>query len=115
MLSQLQTGRLDRSQANSFFWRNDLRTWSFLLASEECKQGNVGDLDNLESNTGDISYGVTRTTETSNQNLVVLLNVVEATVIWHEGRDLLSVLDELNTNTLADGRVWLFSLNSNFF
>jgi len=55
---------------------------------------------------------VTGSTETSDQNLVVLFNVVQAAVIGDEGSDLLSVLDELNSNALSDSGVWLFSLNT---
>lgn len=55
---------------------------------------------------------MTLTTETGNQNLVVLLNVVQATVTGHECGNLLAVLDELHSHTLADGRVGLFGFNA---
>ena len=70
-------------------------------------------LDNLEPDTGNVSDGVTLSTETSHEDFVVFFNKVEATIIGHEGCDLLPVLDQLNTNALADGRVGLFGLNAN--
>lgn len=66
----------------------------------------------LESDSGNISDGVTLATETSDQHLVVLLDVVERTVTGHESGDLLAVLDQLHTDALADGRVGLLSLDS---
>ena len=70
-------------------------------------------LDNLEPDAGNITDGVTLTTETSDEDFVVFFDKVETTVIGHEGCDLLAVLDQLNTNALADGRVGLFGLNTN--
>ena len=55
---------------------------------------------------------MTGSSETRDQNLVVLLDVVQTTVIGHESRDLLSVLDQLDSDTLSDGRVGLFCLDS---
>ena len=46
--------------------------------------------------------------------LVVFFDEVETTVIGDESCDLLSVLDELNSDTLTDSRVRLLSLNTNF-
>jgi hypothetical protein len=45
-------------------------------------------------------------------DLVVLISVVEATIAWHEGSNLLAVLDELHTYTLTDSRVGLLCLNA---
>ena len=90
----------------------ELRTWSLLLLLVQGQQRDVGNLDNLETDSGDVTDGVTLTTESSYQNLVVLFNVVETTVTGHEGCDLLTVLDKLNTDALSDGRVRLLSLDT---
>jgi hypothetical protein len=41
----------------------------------------TGDLDDLEADTGNISLGLALTTETSEEDLVVLVDEVQATVI----------------------------------
>jgi len=57
---------------------------------------------------------VTFTTETGNQDFIVLFNEGEATIVGDEGCDLLTVLDQLDPDALANGRVGLFGLNTNF-
>ncbi len=46
------------------------------------------------------------------ENFVVFFDEVETTVVGNEGCDLLAVLDQLNTDALANGRVGLFSFNT---
>jgi len=41
----------------------------------------TGDLDDLETNTGNISLGLALTTETGEEDLVVLVDEVQTTVI----------------------------------
>lgn len=103
-----------------------------LLLLPEGKQANTRDLDDLESDTRNITLGLARATETRDENLVVLVNEVKATIVLiryefpsrslnyggtygHESGDLLSVLDQLDTDTLADSRVGLLGLNTDFF
>merc|ERR1719473_347105 len=57
---------------------------------------------------------MTRTTESSNKNFIVLLEEVETTVTWHEGCNLLAILDQLDADRLTDSRVRLLGLNSHF-
>lgn len=80
--------------------------------SEEGPETNSSDLDDLETNAGNISLGLTLTTETRDEDLVVLVDVGKGTVPRYEGSDLLSVLDEMHTHGLTDGRVGLLSLNT---
>lgn len=89
-----------------------LRSWALLLFLVKSQQRNVSHFDDLETDTGNITDGVTLTTETGNQDLVVFLNVVQATVTGYECGNLLAVLDELHSHALADSRVGLFGFNT---
>ena len=89
-----------------------LRTRLLLLFLVQSPKRYTSHLDDLESDSGNITDGVTLTTETGDQDLVVLLDEVQATVLGDEGRDLLAVLDELDTNALADSRVRLLGLDT---
>lgn len=59
--------------------------------------------------TRNITDGMTLTTESGDQDLVVFFDESQATVVRDESGDLLAVLDELNPDTLPDGRVRLLS------
>ena len=74
-----------------------------LLLLEECKQRASRYLGDLETDTWDISDSATATSETRNDNFVVLINEVHATIHGNEGGDFLAVLDELYANTLTQG------------
>lgn len=143
-----------------FYTTGSLGSGLLLLALVEGDERDTRDLDDLEADTWNISDGVSGTTESSNENLVllfccfvcelqrtekkrrrrgalddqkcsclmhkrekkgieregvatnVILNEGEATVTGDESGDLLSVLDELNTDALADSRVRLLGLNT---
>jgi hypothetical protein len=113
-------------------WRNKTH-WQtiYLLLLPEGKKTNSGYLHDLESHTRDITLGLATTTETRNQDFVVLVDKVQATIILrcgqlkapkvglttttyrHECSDFFAVLDQLNTNAFPNGRVWLLGLDSN--
>jgi hypothetical protein len=83
-----------------------------LLTLVEGKEGDTRDLDDLEATSGNITLGVTGTTETGAKDFIVLIDVVKATISRDEGGDLLAVLDELNADSLTNGRVGLLGLNA---
>jgi hypothetical protein len=58
-----------------------LRSWLLLLLLPQRRQTNTRDLDDLESNTGNITLRLALTTESSKQDLVVLVYEVETTII----------------------------------
>lgn len=52
-----------------------------LLLLPQCEQADARDLDDLEAHTGNITLGLTTTTEARDENLVVLVDKVKATVV----------------------------------
>ena len=52
-----------------------------LLLLEKGQERDVGDFDDLESDAGNVSHGVTGATETRHQHFVVLLDVVQTTIL----------------------------------
>ena len=89
-----------------------LRSGLLLLAQEESVKRHTGDLNNLKAAAWDISLGLTSLSEPRNQHLVVLVDVVKATIAGNEARDLLSILDQLHSDTLTDGGVGLLGLQA---
>lgn len=58
-----------------------LRAGLLLLLLPQGEQTDTRDLDNLETDTGDITLGLALATETGQEDLVVLVDEVEATVV----------------------------------
>ena len=75
----------------------------------------AGDLGDQETHSGKITDGVTGTTETSDEDLVVLVNEGHATITGDEAGDSLIVFFELDSDTLSDTGVGLLGLNANLF
>ena len=83
-----------------------------LLSTEQSKERSLGDTYHLETDSRNITHSVTGTTESSNQDFIILIHKVQTTITRNESSDFLSVLDQLNTDALTNGRVRLFSLYS---
>lgn len=58
-----------------------LRAGLLLLLLPESEQTDTGDLDDLETDTGNITLGLALTTETGEEDLVVLVNEVQTTIV----------------------------------
>jgi hypothetical protein len=66
----------------TFFSVRRLRARLLLLLLPQGEQTDTRDLDDLETNTRNITLGLALATETSEEDLVVLVDEVQATVIW---------------------------------
>ena len=68
-----------------------------LLLLPQSEQTNTRNLHNLESDTGNITLGLTTATETRDEDLIVLIDKVQATIVLSQTRsarsDLLVCLD----------------------
>lgn len=67
-----------------------LRSGLLLLLLPQSAETDTGNLDDLESHTGNITLGLALATETSEEDFVVLVDEVQATVIG-DWRDRLSI------------------------
>jgi len=88
------------------------RSWLFLLPLVEGKKRNTRNFDNFKSAARNISLGLATLSESSNKDLVVLIDEVQATIARNEAGNLLSVLDELHANALTNSRVGLLGLKA---
>ncbi len=58
---------------------------AYLLLLPERQKTNAGNLDDLETDTGNITLSLTPTTEAGDQDLIVLVDEVEATIVLQNG------------------------------
>ena len=86
-----------------------------LLSEPEGKKTATSYLDNLETNSGNITLSVSRTTETSNEDFVVFVNKGHTTITRYVGSNSLVVFLELNSNAFTDGGVGLLGFDCNLF
>ena len=82
-----------------------------LLSLPESSEATSSDFNNLKSDSWKITHSVTRSTETGNEDFVVLINERHTSILWDVGCDSLVVLLKLDSNALSNSRVWLLSFN----
>lgn len=66
----------------------------------------------LEPDSGNVTNGVALSTKTSDQDFVIFLNIVEATIPRNERGNFLAILDQLNTNALSNSGIRLLSFDA---
>ncbi len=82
-----------------------------LLSEPEGVEGHRGNLDDSESDSWEITNGMARTTETGDEDLVVLIDERHTAISGYEASDSLVVFLELHSNALSDGRVGLLGFD----
>merc|ERR1740125_25872 len=87
----------------------------FLLVLEESQERDTSNLGNFETNSGNITYSMTFTTEPRNKYFIIIIAISQTTIARDESSDLLTVLNKLNTDTFTNSGVRLFSFNTNLF
>ena len=54
-------------------------------------------------------------TKSSNQNFIISLNKIQATITGYKRLGFFAILGELNPDTFPDGGIWMFGFNPYFF
>ena len=83
-----------------------------LLSHPEGEETGSSDLDDLETDTGKITDGMTRSTESGDEDLIVLIDERHTTISGDVGGDSLVVFTELNSDAFTDSRVRLLGFDS---
>ena len=81
----------------------------------EGHQTATGNFNNLESDSWQITDGMARSTESSDHDLVVLVDQRHTTILGNVCGDSLVVLLKLDSDALSDSGVWLLGLNCDLF
>ena len=89
--------------------------WLLLLAEPEGHETTSSDFSNLESDSWNITDGVTRSTKTSDQDFIVLVDQRHSTVLRNVSGDSLVVFLKLDSHALSDGGVGLLSFDCDLF
>ena len=86
--------------------------WLILLSEPKGKETGSSDLDDLETDTGKITDGMAGSTESSDEDFVVLIDERHTSISGDVGGDSLVVFTELNSDAFTDSRVRLLGFDS---
>ena len=75
----------------------------------------TGYFDSLKVDSRNVTNSMTFGTKSSNQNFIIFLNKIQATITGYKRLWFFAILGELNPDTFPDGRIWLFGFNPYFF
>merc|ERR1719453_1069866 len=88
-------------------------SWFLDFSQPKGQERAASGLHNLESYTRQITLSVTRSTETCDQNFVILIDETHTTISWNVSSNLFIVLLQLNSYALSNSGVWLLSFDCN--
>ena len=92
---------------------NTSADWLLLASSNHFVEGNAVDLNDLVTDTGNISVRTTHaSTDTFDHDFVVLVDEVDRAVAGSEGSELVAVLDQGDLDGLADAAVGLLGFDA---
>ncbi|ELR47403.1 hypothetical protein M91_21663 [Bos mutus] len=81
----------------------------------KAKKRDTGYFYILKVDSRNVTNSMTFGTKSSNQNFIIFLNKIQATVSGYKRLWFFAILGEVNPDTFPDGRIWLFGFNPYFF
>ena len=88
--------------------------WLVFLSGPEGKEGSIGDLHDLESDSWNISNSMSWSSESRDEYFIIIIDESQGPILRDESSNFLVVLSKLDSDALSDGGVRLFGLDGDF-